>query len=218
MRSIRVFLLVLFSFVWLVSRTQMVSFVSLDKLEDPSELIKATISLTSYYDEPKVCALPNSNLCDIVYRIGDVILENRDSFVLVKDATTKIQIEFQNVSNSQVFSYDFACADSNVGIQTAVLTLGNYNIDYDQIEDGREISLKITESKFKNVYVYFPKLGTSTSVYLYENSTDHRYLRKLSYDLISQKNYLKFSTNESSRFYVKLQGCYNSEEFWLTLK
>ena len=142
-----------------------------------------------------------------------------DTLLVREKDPLQIEIKYKRSQTLEQGNIHFKTDENKYLGNNIRINHGEYDIDVDAVRDGGEQILSFAKSCNDSLIVHFPYGGTISGVSLYKDSTElDAPIKFVSYGIMDEKNYLKFSKEEKGRYYVRFAACHWGNEFWLTIK
>jgi len=142
-----------------------------------------------------------------------------DTLLVSGKSPLRIEIKFKRSLETNQANFSFKTNTNNYLNNDIRIKYGVYHINSESVRNGEEQFLNCTESCNDSLTIHFPYGGTVSGVSLYKDSTElGPPIKSVSYGIMEEKNYLKFSKEEKGRYFVRFGACHWGNEFWLTLK
>ena len=142
-----------------------------------------------------------------------------DTLYVSKKNPLCIEIKFIRSLNSDQDDIRFKTNENKYQYNKIRIKYGEYNINSESVRNGEEQIFNFTESCNDSLIIHFPYGGTVSGVSIFKDSTKlDSPIKSVSYGIMQEKNYLKFSKEEKDRYYVRFVACHWGNEFWLTIK
>lgn len=144
---------------------------------------------------------------------------NADKLFVSKKIPLQIEIIFKRKLSASQSLINFKTDDDNYQNNDIRIIYGEYYIDSESVRSGKEQILNFSESCNDSLTIHFPYGGTVSGAAIFKDSTElDSPVKYVSYGMLEEKNYLKFSQKEKGRYYVRFGACHWGNEFWLTIK
>lgn len=150
---------------------------------------------------------------------NDKEIATTDTLRLRKSKPLQLTVKYkiQNSATSNTFNFK-TNLNSYLSNQISIVH-GQYSIRANNIEEGKEQIINVTESCHDSIQVFFPYGGTISGVDIYTDSTRTvQVFESLSYGLGEGKNFMTFTKADVGRYFVSFGSCHWGGEFWLTIK
>jgi hypothetical protein len=146
-------------------------------------------------------------------------LNKADGFYLKGGKVSEFEVKFKIPSNIENSSIKFK-TDFIQFLENAIkVDYGKFTISYDDIKNGKEQIVNISESCEDSLKISFPYGGSVSSVSLYKDSiSTKKPYKSISYSHGEDNNSLTFSKSDIGRYYINFSSCWWENKFWLTIE
>lgn len=154
-----------------------------------------------------------------IYHNGKLVTHS-DTLLLTKDVGLLLKIKGHITATGGDSFFRFKTNLPEYLNNTISLHYGRFWIENEQVREGKEQSINVSESCQDSIKVFFPVGGTITGVRLYSDSGNtNNVVRSVSYRCCSPSdNYLDFSKADIGRYWVQFSSCHWGNAFWLNVK
>lgn len=153
-----------------------------------------------------------------IYKNNEVFSAS-DTLTLSKNSPLTLKVKYTLQSSNKPETFAFKTNIDAYSNNQIKLGYGQYSISANDIKDGKEQTINVTESCRDSIKVFFPYGGTISGATLYSDSTrSTREFKSVSYEMMQEGNYLTFTKADVGRYFVDYGSCHWGGEFWLTIK
>ncbi|MCB9261652.1 MAG: hypothetical protein H6607_04690 [Flavobacteriales bacterium] len=156
---------------------------------------------------------------DFSFLKDNKILTQTDTIFLSKNSPITLKVKFKIQSSDKPNSFSFKTNLDKYSTNQIKLSYGQYLVTTNDIREGKEQFINVSESCQDSIKVIFPYGGTVSSATLYSDSTStKKEFKSVSYGIMDEGNFITFTKTDKGRYYVDFGSCHWGGEFWLTIK
>lgn len=143
----------------------------------------------------------------------------KETLFISSQTPLHIEIKYKRTYNTSQGIFRFKTSKEEYLENNINIKYGAYNITSESVRNGKECVINYTKNCNDSLTIHFPYGGTISGATLYKDSIklDIPY-KSISYGMMDEKNYLKFSKADIGSYYVRFGACHWGNEFWLTIK
>jgi hypothetical protein len=151
--------------------------------------------------------------------LNDKVLTKNDTIVLSKKSSISLKVNYKINSAEKPTKLTFMTNMDKYITNHINLNYGRYEITSQDIKEGKEQFINVSESCQDSIKMSFPYGGTISSVSLFSDSSQiKKKYKSISYELMDTGNYFTLSKADIGRYYVNFGSCHWGNSFWLTIK